>query len=453
MKRILMRAAMSPFDNFSVQHTIMHNTIGTNSGNLIFQYSVCKTLMTGHDTVIDTLNTGRPYFTEDEIAAINENYDLFVIPLANAFRFRYQTELECLAGLVNGLKIPCVVIGVGLEAPLHAKKADKYPFDAAAKHFIKSVLNKSAMIGLRGEMTADYLSNLGFQAQRDFTVIGCPSMFMFGNALPPLREKKPLTRESMICYNHKPGSPKNYLSFIDRCRDELPNHYFIAQVMNDLNLLYAGVPWPGKKPDTKGGYPYSISHELLIQNRVRMFTNVPSWLAFLGQAQLSFGRRIHGSIAAVLAGTPSFIFAPDARVFELAQYHNIPHMLMKGVTRKTSIIELYETTDFTVMHQQHNKKFEHYSAFLSKNGLEHVYDGKRNYDTLPFDEKIASIDFRGSVGSVYKKKPQILAQRLEFGYAQLSETNARLEQALATTNLMQTIRRLLINLYKKHRKP
>lgn len=41
---------------------------------------------------------------------------MFIIPLANAFREDFVEELRNLTKLIRKLKIPCVVIGVGVQA-------------------------------------------------------------------------------------------------------------------------------------------------------------------------------------------------------------------------------------------------------------------------------------------------------------------------------------------------
>jgi len=466
MKNILVRAAASPFEPRGAGYAIKNDAIWGNTGNLLFPHSVCKLLMTEDDTVVATIRTGRgkPY-TAGEIAAINEKYDMFVIPLANAFRENFA-EFGSLTPMVEALKIPCVVVGAGLQAPVNAKTTDHYPFDGDVKRFVKAVLDKSAMLGLRGEMTADYLARLGFRAEKDFTVIGCPSMYLYGGALPE-PGKKPLTEESMVCMNLTSGSPEYFFRFIEKCRRELPNHYLIPQGLHDLNLLYAGVPIPGKvRAALKAYYPFTASHELLVQNRVRMFTDVPSWLAFLGGAQFSFGRNIHGNIAAVLAGAPAFVFAPDARVLELAEYHSIPHMLMQDITPETDIREIYEKTDFHTAHRAHAQRFGHFSAFLRANGIEHVYEEHRRYDGFPFDKKLAEIPFPGPVESLYGRDAIEQAARLEFGYAHaerrvtqakakeaaLQEEIARLEQEAGTINPVKIAMRWLRNVLKRVRK-
>ncbi len=46
MKRIIIRAGMTPFEQFDAPYLMKHNSIGGNVGNLIYQYSIFRTLMT-----------------------------------------------------------------------------------------------------------------------------------------------------------------------------------------------------------------------------------------------------------------------------------------------------------------------------------------------------------------------------------------------------------------------
>ena len=65
MKRILMRAAMSPFDSVDPRRMIQENTIGGNSGNMIFPFSLFRTLMVDEDTQIDTIRTDHRFSARD----------------------------------------------------------------------------------------------------------------------------------------------------------------------------------------------------------------------------------------------------------------------------------------------------------------------------------------------------------------------------------------------------
>lgn len=430
MKRILMRAAVSPLDYVDPRRLTEENTIGGNQGNLLFPFSLFRTLMTEEETRIDTIRTDRMLLPE-ELDRINETYDCFVIPLANAFRQDFVGELKRMTHFVSKLKIPCVVTGVGVQAGIDADMNQTFPFDREAAEFVRNILNHSSRIGVRGEMTAAYLKHLGFREEQDFTVIGCPSMYLFGRELPK-PEVRELGRESAVSTNRKPPLPDIFHRFMDESMKKLPNHFFLPQNLADVELLYAGVPLSLSKhrkfPD---GYPTLPSDPLFLEDRVRAFVNVPSWLDFLKTMQFSFGSRIHGNIAAVLAGTPAFIFACDARVRELAEYHKIPHMWIQNMREDTDIFSVYESTDFYTVQKGHEQRFHHYIDFLNENGLENVYDGRNMGEILPFDKKLGSIEQYPPVHSLFTRPYQEQAEILAWYDTRLVQENRELKQRLS----------------------
>src|SRR5699024_12624988 len=106
-----------------------------------------------------------------------------LIPLADAFRDTFIKHLKKYTELFKNLKIPVVIVGVGIKAPIGKNVNEGFPFDKEVKEFIAAVLEKSNIVGVRGQTTADYLSYLGFKEGKDHMVIGCPSMYTFGRNL------------------------------------------------------------------------------------------------------------------------------------------------------------------------------------------------------------------------------------------------------------------------------
>ena len=88
MRKILIRAGMSPLETPDIDQVLQNDRIGGNSGNLIYQYSVFRALMTE-----DTQFTSR-YFRIDNcdeafIEEVNSSYECVILPLANVFRPGY----------------------------------------------------------------------------------------------------------------------------------------------------------------------------------------------------------------------------------------------------------------------------------------------------------------------------------------------------------------------------
>ncbi|MEU2616380.1 polysaccharide pyruvyl transferase family protein, partial [Micromonospora sp. NPDC007271] len=108
-QRILLRARKGPFDVVTPEETFERDWIGQNSGNLVFSHAAHKLLATSTAQV--TPSQFRVNLREAD--EINEKYDVFVIPLANAFRRSYAPRLAPMTRLIERLKIPVVVLGVG----------------------------------------------------------------------------------------------------------------------------------------------------------------------------------------------------------------------------------------------------------------------------------------------------------------------------------------------------
>lgn len=389
MKKILIRAKMSPLKTHSPLEVLHYNLIGDNIGNMLFPYSVSRGVMT-EDTEIHTLLI-REHYSESEIQMINETFDCLILPFANAFRVAFLKNLRAITQLIKRLSIPCIVVGIGVQASLNKQPDSPKELEEAAKEFVAAVLEKSAKIGLRGEFTADYLQKLGFQPERDFTVIGCPSMYLYGSRLPEMKVA-PLTERSEVSINSKIHLSQKFHDFMERSRNALPNYHYVPQVIQELNVMYWGQELPANFVKTlPERFPVRWDDAIYAQGKSYSFIDVPSWLAYLDRKEFSFGSRIHGNIASILAGTPCFIVVSDERIRELVDYHQIPHIFTNELTDETSIFKLHEQADFAGIARGHQARFAHYLDFLHENGLETVFDENTAPENTPFDRKIENV--------------------------------------------------------------
>ena len=403
MTRILMRAPHSPFVASNHDRALAKDEINTNAGNLLFPYSISRALMVKGVRIDYVKEFPKPQLELESAAKeASERYDCFVLPLANAFRISFMEHLEVLCRFIEALEIPCIVIGVGLQTKVAPGKTKAYRFDDLATRFMKAAIAKSDCVGIRGEATASYLSRLGFEEERDFTVIGCPSMYLYGADLPRPRPLS-LSEQSSISINCKVTLPDKVHRYMSNVMRDIPDFHYIVQNTYEMKSLLYGLDLQVTSP--KGfalkvpeGYPTGWDNAAVQAGRVIGFTDVPSWLDFLSKKDLSFGTRIHGNIAGVLAGAPTFIVAPDTRVLELAEYHNIPHIRRKELSLKTDVFSLIEGVDFSSVLDGHEERFNHYLDFLHRNGLHTVFDyGAAGTGPFPFDKKVAHVKPSGPI--------------------------------------------------------
>lgn len=247
--KILMRASQSPFDNFDPLSTLIFDKIWANVGNLLFPYSIIKNILTQNVTIKTCSRIPSP----SESDSINENYDMILIPLANAFRSSFVHQLRKWTELVKAVKIPCVVVGVGAQCSLDFSSQTKFDFDNDVKEFCSAIASKSACIGVRGDLTYNYLKRLGFGSVT--RVIGCPSMYMFGPELPPQRPKKSKIFGGVtVSVNSRNSDSYEIKQFLF---NEDNDYIYIPQENIDFEILYCGMP---RDENVDDFYPLNQCH-------------------------------------------------------------------------------------------------------------------------------------------------------------------------------------------------
>ncbi|MFJ3333104.1 polysaccharide pyruvyl transferase family protein [Streptomyces sp. NPDC086766] len=424
-KRILLRSGKSPYDVVPVEEALQRDVIATNSGNLIFSDAAHKILQTPGTEVVS--NGMRAAAAEAE--RINEEYDAFVVPLANAFRPSFQTGLKRLTRLIGRLRIPVVVMGVGAQTGLNYDAARLKAIEPAVRAFCSAVLDRSASIGVRGEFTEKYLRDLGF---RDVEVIGCPSLFLYGERLTVRKRAPELTADSRVAVNgsHTAVRSQGLDRVLKSAHARYPHLRFIGQNLSDARQLH----WRDLS-DPNGrvaAMPTHPDHPMYREDKVRVYVDPVTWIDDLRDFDFSFGSRIHGNIAALLAGTPATVLCGDSRTLELCRYFGIPHRRIDRLPEDLDPADLYAQADFTDLTGGHRERFERFTAFLDRNGLENTFthgDGG-----AAFDERMRSLAFPPGIRPWNDADVASLAGR--FGWLQrqvleLSQENTRLKRDLA----------------------
>lgn len=406
MRKILIGSGLSPFDIMPYEKLI--DLLHGNVGNLVYGNGVYRALMTEPDMELVSTNYRLDY-SEEEIERFNSEFECFVIPMADSIRPGFSLEFQGLTRLVKALKIPSYVIGIGMQAPYEPGRDFRYPFDDDVRNYISAVLEKSTMIGVRGEMTADYLGRLGFQPERDFTVIGCPSMYTFGEKLELRTENLKLDESSKVSYCMSQGAPEAYIRFILDSAKSFEEAVFIPQRSDELKLMMTGKPYRIFKC-APANYPLRITHEVYWKGNARYFASAKSWADYLRTRELSFGTRMHGNVNALLAGTPAIFMPFDARTRELVKYHGFTHLEPEQIAQGGDLRNWIDKLDLNAPQKRQAQNFAHYVDFLDRNRIRHIYhdpDGGRC-----FDEKMATLDLVPPLKPLPHCEPELIAQQL-----------------------------------------
>ena len=405
MSRILLRAGMNPLDEVNISEVIARNLVGSNVGNLIYANSIYRTLTVDENTEIVPDCYA---LTEFDAPVINEEFDSYIIPLADMFRKNNANEINRVKGLVKALKIPCIVVGVGVRANSIKEIDGELPFDNNVKSFVNAVLDKSAIMGVRGELTARYLTRLGFKEDVDFKIIGCPSMYTYGE-LPKMKELK-TDKSSLISVNSSIIARQQTIDFCRSILDEYENSVFIPQRLDELMTLYLGIDYLHET--VRNDYPDTVADRIYQQDRVKIFLQANQWIEFMKGANLSIGSRLHGNVAGILAGTPSIIIPHGMRMKELISYHSLPNISFEELEKCKNLEEVAEKVDFDAMYNKYGENLERYKSFLKANSIETVFDKK----SVPFDDMLKNNKNDYEVVSVVNLTQMEIAQRFSDVY-------------------------------------
>jgi hypothetical protein len=264
--RILLRAPKDTFDARPPREVLQRNLILGNTGNLLFLGAAQK-LLSAPGVAIEP---DRARVGVRDAGMINERFDHYVMPLANAFRPFYESSLLQHAALLSRLRIPVTVLGVAAQGSVAGDFARLRPMERAVRAFLRAVLDRGPSIGVRGELTADYVRGLGF---RDVEVIGCPSMFAGGPALPAPRVVD-LTAEARVAITISPYT-RAMAPIVRVNLARYPKLEYIAQDLESVELLLWGVPWKGGRPDDP--LPVHPRHPLIEGGRMRLSSRARRW--------------------------------------------------------------------------------------------------------------------------------------------------------------------------------
>jgi polysaccharide pyruvyl transferase len=379
--RVALRSAKDPWDVVSPWRTYRKNLFRHNVGNLVFGHAAHRALMTSRTIVA----SNRFEVSEAEADRLNAEADVFVVPLANAFRPSFADALASLTSMIERLTIPVVVLGVAAQGTVNYDATRLHRIDGVVKRFVGAVLERSATIGVRGEFTADYLKSLGFSS---VDVIGCPAMYLWGERLNVRRRLDSLTPDAKISIGVSPYV-KAMGPVLTHHLEHYPDLTYLPQDRGTLGVLLGGRAI--EKAAFPADAPVHLSHPAFVQDKVRFFVDPMPWLDHLRGRDFYFGTRIHGSMVALLAGTPAMVLAHDSRTRELAEFHRVPFRRITGLAPGADAADFYAELDLDAMDRAHPGNLASYIAFLERNGLPHVWQSGET--TEEFDRRVAEARF------------------------------------------------------------
>lgn len=330
-------------------------------------------------TTLDNFNVGNRLFVhacarhlrfdmEINDLSIRPRIETLLLPFPNFIR--ENDDLKWLEDYILATDAQSVVLLCGGVQSYERKKLN---LPAGAIRTLQLISSRSALLGVRGQFTAEVLNDCGI---RNVAIIGCPSLhwWMDPNFTTGI-----------------PGPNRDGAGVVHATPDgnfaaELAELYAFGTA-NDLAYVlqtefhFATPLGAAALPDAQGHLDWAMANYRAsdlsadtfldwIARRAFHFSDVPEWIEFMRGRRYAIGNRLHGSIAAILAGKPARILWHDERVREVADVLGIPAEPFRGQVRP-SIEELIpNAADMDVLNRRYKGLLGDYISFLLQNGLE-----------------------------------------------------------------------------------
>jgi Polysaccharide pyruvyl transferase len=339
---------------------------GGNTGNQLIAYGLMKPLV--YEEVSWDFHIGPE--------RVSEEYDLILIAAAN-FLFP-GFDLGGMAEFIERTRLPVAIVGLGAQSRDYSPRIALKP---GTERLMRVVAERAPIIGVRGVFTSQVLEEMHI---RNVQIVGCPCYYMNSEG-DPLACERALSDRPKIAVNasrdvvgHAFDAQKMREVVAGLIQEAIRyDGIFVAQTEREEMVLAAGSD--ASETDVAlerlGDYfadciPDVESLKTWAKDHSRVYWSVEQWIDDMRELDLVVGTRFHGAMAALLAGTPAFVFCHDTRTREMSEFLGVPSASIDVVDR-VDLREVYDRIDPDRFHARRAELLPAYKRFLEANGLQH----------------------------------------------------------------------------------
>jgi hypothetical protein len=262
--------------------------------------------------------------------ALSARFDMVVYSTANAIRPKVNPGRT--AEVLDQLRCPFVVLGMGMQSPLSVTTPGLHPNLIA---LLEVCNRKAAIFGVRGKETETWLRSVGFDSAR---ALGCPSLYVYPKNVLAMSPPDPTRVRSAVTAGYIYGRVPRSTALVKIFKD-FEAHYVMQEevpILKEQGLL-------PEDPDIYNEATGELRKETIANvlehvhrcsmpfASYRWFQEPSAWRAFASHFDFYLGDRLHGGVVALQSGVPALLMAEDQRVNEIADFFEIPKVSCREV--------------------------------------------------------------------------------------------------------------------------
>ena len=384
--KVLFPSAVGPSQRSATRNTRVPAVIGTkpfswrgddNTGNMIHAAAARRMM----SKFVEYEGPGE--WSDADIERLRSEHSHLVFVTANLIRLGVPSDhpsiKQLMAGLVPLAKnieragLPVVVFGLGTQAAQNGP----YDFTAAPEvvRLLKVISDHSRKIAVRGSFTAEACTKLGI---KNVEVIGCQSMFWHRTPQFSWNLSEPvLDQPDNVVFNFTDAPAEANLINQAMAR----GHDVIGQ-QNDAEedvKANQGTPPPAQPVKYNWGVAFAFEKNLIdradyvqwVRKHFYQFRRPETWLDHMRGYSFSYGTRLHGNIAAMLAGVRAIWIVHDMRLKEVCDHFRLPTIDFGQVRNGVDLQALYDRADYSQCHRVYPDRYRALFDYVDGAGLPH----------------------------------------------------------------------------------
>lgn len=330
--------------------------LGGNVGNIVFCNAIKEQIkFDGEGT----------YFDE----GADDTNRIYVWPCSSFLNYKDTWIEGHIETLERRKDMKIVPVGLGAQTGLNGTVKEVVgKLSDRQKRFFAMLAERCNTIGVRGEFTAECLSELGI---KNVEIIGCPSVFKYINTE---YKKLDLPTSDKAVLTVSPGrgmATGRCISIGEKAKADWVIQTMTEKVDRGPRSM---IDW------MKDYFRFSgLSHSNISDYQRDYAKNVYSykeWNELLSSGYtFAYGLRFHGNMMAFRNGIPTLWIVHDMRTEELTKTLSLPAVSVKSekFKRAKTIEHLIEACDYSEFYSKYNDNRARYLKFMAQNGITQNY--------------------------------------------------------------------------------
>ena len=311
--------------------------------------------------------------TPRSLERIHSEFDVIFIRGANTLADDRFAQI--LADFLEKIHLNVVVMGMGIQAP----SLDRLPNSEHAKRLAKLLGERSKVVGVRGQVTADFMEKQGVH---NVQIIGCPSILRHNTDALRLQKREwsqlrsfgfTLTRSYGWIYQRDPVTFIDVQSRLIKELNAVGRVGIITQVEREEKAFAFRDPEAMKTAEEtlrKAEWFDSEMEEIYKTRSVFFGTRAVDYDMHVRNFDVIFGTRLHGNAMAAACGVPAITLTFDLRVQEVYDFWRLPTITVERA-ENLSGREIYERADFEEFNGRIGFVYHNFREYLEASGVSH----------------------------------------------------------------------------------